>query len=625
MRNKVTALILFAAIGIAAGRTTLAKQTDTQDNSPPQGRILHFPPDRPVGNIYLQDADFQRKIKTFHYWIPDYEKWDYYCAAKGDVRIPAGKRVKLITKGNRKPDPKDLSKLQPDDLHTLVVQGRDKSVRADDSYMDAVGRLTGLKVLDICYSNITSRGLSKIRNCAKLEQLSLSDWITDSGMPVVASLKSLKALHLTNCRITDAGLAKICENLSLEELELGDKKLRNEGLAHLSKMGTLKYLRIYGDNFTDAGMAHLKNVSSLRILHAGSLMMITDEGLKHLSEHPLLERITFHHNRNITNEGARYLGRMRSLKMLDVRYSQIDDVGVGYLCKNKALEYLELPHYGITDVGLKHLSTIDTLKVLRIPRTHYIDPKMDVNHYTDEGLRDIGKLSELEGLNLGGLGVTDAGMEHVAKLTKLKQLMLFGCPVTDKGFEKLAALKSLEDLFAYKSKMTMSGLKCLNELTNLKRLTLEPVIRDNSVMDLSGLKNLQYLSIRTPRKSEDFLTDADLACLENLEKLRDLSLAGCDGITDKGLMHLKGLTNVERLHLIDASLTDDGLAYLKDMKKLNHLQIGGNFTEYGLQHLKELKALKSLYLYPKSPIPHRAVIDLKKSLPFLSNFQMQTK
>ena len=210
MKKTITTLTLFIMVVVALIiQPVFAEQNDAKEIPPAEGRILHFPPDRFVGKIYLQDADFQRKIKTFYYWTHDSDKWDYYCTAKGDVRIPAGKRVKLITKGTRKLDPENLAKLQPDDLYALVVRGgRSKSSKAKDSYMDAVGRLTGLKVLDIYNSDITSRGLSKIRNFDKLEQLSLSEWITDSGPPVVASLKSLKVLHLTDCRISDAGFAK---------------------------------------------------------------------------------------------------------------------------------------------------------------------------------------------------------------------------------------------------------------------------------------------------------------------------------------------------------------------------------------------------------------------------------
>ena len=618
MKNIVVT-VMVVCVGLAglcpAGSDVMEKYRARKGIKEPvvqnKGRLLHFPTDRSVGKISLQDADFQKVTATFFCWIPDMEKWDCYCAAKGDVRIPAGKRVKLSTNWNRKPDPDDLSRLRPDDLHSLVVtSGMDKSLRADDLYMDAVGRLTGLKVLDIRYSNITSQGLFKISKLTELEELSLGEGITNSGMRVAASLKSLKGLHFAGCSITDASLAKICENLSLEELSLFGEKLSDEGLAHLSKMGTLKYLRIAGDNFTDAGMAHLKDVSSLRILHAGSLMMITDEGIKHLSEHPLLERINFHWNRNITNESARYLGRMRSLKMLDVIHSQIDDVGVGYLSKCKTLEYPMLPRNAITNAGLEDIGELSNLKMLWVgTRSGSV--------LDDDSLSYIAKLKNLQELVLAGQGVTDAGMEHLVKLKKLKLLSLANCPVTNKGFEKVSALKSLEELSVRDLKITVSGLKCLNELTNLKRLTLN-VIQDHSVMGLSGLKNLEELTISTPHKSEDLLTDADLAWLAKLKNLKWFTMHR-GAISGQGLKHLAGLTNIEWLSINGFNLKDEDFRYFSNMKKLSRLSVSGsNLNDACLKHLEVLPLLSELNFSRENDITDEALKRLQAKLPNLS-------
>ena len=143
-------------------------------------------------------------------------------------------------------------------------------------------------------------------------------------------------------------------------------------------------------------------------------------------------------------------------------------------------------------------------------------------------------------------------------------------------------------------------------------------------MDLSGLKNLELLFVYTPRESEDFLTDADLACLAKLKKLKRIQTR-FGAISGEGLKHLAGLPNIEQLCLGGPDLKDEDLRYFSNMKKLNCLAVSGDFTEKGLQHLKEVKALESLTLLPKRVIPHRAVIDLKKSLPWLYNFRMETK
>ena len=58
------------------------------------------------------------------------------------------------------------------------------------------------------------------------------------------------------------------------------------------------------------------------------------------------------------------------------------------------------------------------------------------------------------------------------------------------------------------------------------------------------------------------ITDAGLVHLKGLTNLQDLKLGGTK-ITDAGLVHLKGLTNLQELHLSDTQVTDAGLAAMQ--------------------------------------------------------------
>ncbi|MBW8034243.1 MAG: hypothetical protein FVQ79_00830 [Planctomycetes bacterium] len=630
--NRVVLIAMVFLLGLAgicsAGSQVWDLYRSQKRNNEPVSqnieRILHFPADRSVGKVFVQDANIRREIKSFHYWTNDGQEWEYYCPAKGNVRIPAGKQVKFITNWNRKPDPEDLAKLAPDDLHSLTLQcGGNKRFRADNSYMKSVGRLTGLKVLDIYDSNVTSRGLFEIRKLGELQRLSLGEGITNSGMRVVANLKSLKALYLNGCRITDLGLAKVCENLSLAELALSGEKLSDEGLAHLSKIRTLEYLMLSGNNFTDAGMAHLKNVPSLKTLHAGHAPMITDVGVKHLSEHPHLESVSFHWNENITNQGAKYLSTMRSLKMLDVGHAQIDNTGMGYLSKCWTLEYLHLPNIGLTDPGVARVAELENLKYLWVGG-RFSSP------LTDKCLSSVAKLKKLEQLSIGGAGIGDEGMDHIAGLGNLKELSLFKADLlTNDGLAKLARLKSLTRLsLPRRSKVSLAGLKPLNGLTNLKYLNIGGISQDYSVMDLSGLKNLEKITIGTPHKSEDLLTDADLACLSGLKKLKwfqiscSISRNGMD-ISGEGLKHLAGLTSIERLCLGGPNLKDADFRHFANMKKLSVLSVyGGSLTDACLRHLEGLPQLSTLNIYMENDITDEALGRLQAKLPNLSSIRI---
>jgi hypothetical protein len=68
-------------------------------------------------------------------------------------------------------------------------------------------------------------------------------------------------------------------------------------------------------------------------------------------------------------------------------------------------------------------------------------------------------------------------------------------------------------------------------------------------------------------------------------------------ISDAGLVHLKGLTSLERLNFMSRSITDEGLVHLKGLKSLVYLGLTyAQVTDEGLVHLKELKNLESLRL-----------------------------
>ena len=59
------------------------------------------------------------------------------------------------------------------------------------------------------------------------------------------------------------------------------------------------------------------------------------------------------------------------------------------------------------------------------------------------------------------------------------------------------------------------------------------------------------------------ITDAGLAHLVGLTNLQTLNLSDCYQITDAGLVHLKGLTNLKTLVLMQTQITDAGVAELK--------------------------------------------------------------
>jgi len=585
-----------------------AKVTDTQSKE----RIVHFPPDRSLGKLFVRDRDFVRQVDTSIYWV-DKVKWQYFAEARGNVKIPVGKRVRLqISSPDAWQDLSPLKFLRPDDLYRLDIYGSfTGGPRPDDRCMQHIAALTGLKVLELRYTDITGRGIKAIEGLESLERLTLPERIDNAGMVQVAKLKSLKGLYWNENRVTNRGLRHLIELTSLEELALGGDHIGNSGLVHVAKLPHLRYLMLWGKNFTDDGMVCLQNFPSLKILHLGGLRNITDAGLEHLSHISRLEIISFYWNENITDRGMAHLKRLPALRKLKINRSKVTDEGLAHLKEVKSLEYLGLPADGITDQGLAHLAQLGNLRYLNVGCSS------SGSAITDAGLEHLSGLKALEELKIGGKGITSRGMSQITKLSRLRSLMLFGCPqLINDGLAKLMTLKALTTLNVYNADVTISGLAQLSALPNLTDLKVRRIRRGNSVLDVSGLTNLEKLTLGFDSRSGDSFTDADLACLAKLKRLRSLQIPH-KGISNAGFKHLAGLTSLEYLSVGGKLVTDDGLAQLANMQKLSSLTLTGNFTDIGLRHLERLKALVHLDFVAGANFSPRALNQFRKKMPHL--------
>jgi len=115
------------------------------------------------------------------------------------------------------------------------------------------------------------------------------------------------------------------------------------------------------------------------------------------------------------------------------------------------------------------------------------------------------------------------------------------------------------------------------------------------------------------------------ACLANLKRLKWFQIGYGFGsqISNTGMAHLAGLTNMERLSLSGSDLTDDGLRYLANMKKLNMLNIyGGKFTDKGLHHLEDIRSLESVTLAGENNFSPVTLKRFRKKLPYLYHLQI---
>ncbi len=93
---------------------------------------------------------------------------------------------------------------------------------------------------------------------------------------------------------------------------------------------------------------------------------------------------------------------------------------------------------------------------------------------------------------------------------------------------------------------------------------------------LQGLTTLECLEIAGfPYRPGSAITDAGLANVRRLTRLRCLTLEYAGGVTDAGLENLAALTELPALDLHETGVRGPGLKYLANLKKLEFLDLRG--------------------------------------------------
>ena len=143
----------------------------------------------------------------------------------------------------------------------------------------------------------------------------------------------------------------------------------------------------------------------------------------------------------------------------------------------------------ITDQDLKELVKVDQMTYLGLSLCPQI---------TNEGLKELGKLKQLNRLHLGGPNITDATFKELANLQQITWLNLDCLKVTDKGLKELANLQQVTWLNLDCPKVTDKGLKELANLQQVAWLNLDcPKVTDKGLKELGRLKKLKTLYLST--------------------------------------------------------------------------------------------------------------------------------
>jgi len=605
-----------------------ATAEEPPDPSPTKSpaKVLRFASDQSIGVVYVEDQDViaPETVGGFYSGYDDAPLENFSCA-RGEARIPAGKRVSLCIRGIGVTPQRYLAainSLDPNDLYGLSFLAL-SPVHIDDYLIEPLARLRGLRELRFTGVDISPKALSYLAGLPHLEEFATPLGLSDADMAELTKMRSLKKLTISQDRLTDEGLKLLGALESLQTLDLyGNPAMTDDGLVGLRSLHSLRNLRL-GSPFSDRAMTHLAAMPSLRVLQL-TTHNVTEEGLRRLSQSTSLEQLFVP---GATDQGIAHLTTMPQLKAIRIIRGDLTDATLARIATMPEIEYLDLSD-GFTDAGIRHLTKLSGLRHLGVNCNSR-------SALTDETLAVLSRMPCLEELEIGGNGFTGEGLEQLTHLGNLRSfsLMHFGPEGLDnENLVQLARLASLRELcLGLCPNVTLSGLNALNALEHLENLTVYEASQDHGGLDLARLTNLQRLKIslrHQDAKGNDATTahacnDGDLACLSGLTKLERLNLPGFR-IGNDGLRHLAPLTDLKYLYVSGSEeLTDEGLRHLANMRRLDSLVIqNSRITEEGLTYLYPLKTVHILRIRSAVPMSEPAIASLRMELPHLQTLDL---
>jgi len=428
----------------------------------------------------------------------------------------------------------------------------------------------------------------------------------------LSRLTGLRILTLITTGITDEGLEHLRSLRSLRGLELMRPSISNRGLAVLKDLPALEYLEL-NTGVTDEGLKQIAQVSSLRWLNIGD-GNIWGPGLAELAKLPRLERLCFVQSRSpLFDRHIKYLEGLTHLKGLTLwgTCDQLTDASLASIGKLKNLEGLHfirtMPRF--TPEGVAHLKGLKNLKKVDFAQTWF---STEGSKGGDQVIRHLAALPNLESIT----GISYLSAEGMKTLASFRNLKCLHVALKDRrqgyygptGLSHLAGLGSLEELsISSGDALSEADLACLEPLGRLKKLIVgSRHLTDRGLASISKLDQLESLSFSVlvgagvSKISKSGLNQ--LSGLTNLRLLKVVTLANAAKTdpADELMLDLSGLKKMKNMNLSGLSLQDSDLAFLKHLPLLENLMIQPiqphALTGAFLRHLRELPELNRLYV-----------------------------
>ncbi|MFK7766315.1 MAG: redoxin domain-containing protein [Mariniblastus sp.] len=452
-------------------------------------------------------------------------------------------------------------------LRLSVYGFADKGFGITDKSMTVIQRFEKLRVLSLRDNPITDAGLVALSNCEDLETLGLAGSNVDgSGLENLMMLPKLESLSFgayeKGAPINDESMKLIVQLERLRHLDLSGTAITDAGLKHIRRLKNLETLTLDYTNVTENGLANLEGLTKLKKLRFYMKQgKLGDAAAIYLGNLPSLEKITAHFN--LTTEGIRSLSKLTKLKSFDFSGGLTDEalVEVG---KMKGMESLSIQNCeDVTDAGIAHLASLTNLErfsirstiatsacietIIQLPKLTSLKLSFEQNAdapYLWPAMDDwklLGKMTDLEYLELDGMLLDDQYWPIFEKLEKLEELKVENYLPLDAGFFKsVSMMPSLKSVSF--NEVSKSGIGGIGELakTKLRYLEVRGPVGPEDLQVFAKLPALRILRVRTTEQITDDQIAEFKRSVPNLNQFSHSDVQntwfdlGSDGIVRRG-------------------------------------------------------------------------------------------
>ncbi len=288
-----------------------------------------------------------------------------------------------------------------------------------------------------------------------------------------------------------------------------------------------------------------------------------------------------------TDETVARLRGFRALKHLALDGANVTTAGYAVLLGLPELRELELRSLPTNDEAMKTIGQLHRLKAL-------ILASLPIG---DDALAVIGKLPALEELDLDGLEkITSAGIAHLPDCHALRRVSFGGIQVTSKMVEAVARCPNLDSLSVSGNPLTDADVAPLSALKKLKTLNLNGTSVSGSVfLKWPPRSSFTALSMDGAPGVNDEALKGIVTAFSKLEQL-DFTAAPT-GLTAAGFAPLSHLRSLRSLHIAGDGVNDEAASHLAKCDSLESLNIpAAHLTDPGIAALARLPRLSGLNL-----------------------------